>query len=111
LLRRQVVGHIHKDSVSGETVRDTYGDYIKNARGEVTYFEPAVFIIPEASEAEAILKLWARYSDRDGGILFNSCQYLGTSCPEKTFGDDEAGEFQGAVESGGNVIDIISGQG
>ena len=108
LLRRQVVGHIHKDSVSGETVRDTYGDYIKNARGEVTYFEPAVFIIPEASEAEAILKLWARYSDRDGGILFNSCQYPGTSCTEKTLVMMKPENFKGQSSLAGNVIDIIS---
>ena len=108
LLRRQVVGHIHKESVSGETVRDTYGDYIKNARGEVTYFEPAVFIIPEASEAEATLKLWARYSERDGGILFHSCQYPPAVRPEITLVIMKPENFKGQSSLAGNVIDIIS---
>ncbi len=107
-LRRQVVGHIRKDSVFGETVRDTYGDYIKNAQGEVTYFEPAVFIIPEASEAEATLKLWARYSDRDGGILFHSCKYPGCVSPEKTLVMMKPENFKGQSSLAGNVIDIIS---
>lgn len=108
LLRRQVVGHIHKDSVSGETVRDTYGDYIKNAEGEVTYFEPAVFIIPESSEAEATLKLWARYSDRDGGILYHSCKYPSTVKPETTLVMMKPENFKGQSSLAGNVIDIIS---
>ncbi|MEA1927218.1 MAG: nucleoside-diphosphate kinase [Candidatus Auribacterota bacterium] len=107
-IRSQVVGHIHKDSVSGETVRDTYGDYIKNERGEITYFEPAVFIIPIASAAEATLKLWARYSDKDGGVLFHYCQYPRGRQPERTLVMMKPENFKGQSSLAGNVIDIIS---
>ncbi len=107
-LRQQVVGPIWKESVSGETVRDTYGDYVKNARGDITYFEPAVLIIPEPADAEATLKLWARYSDRDGGLLFNSCRYPSGVKPETTLVLMKPENFRGQSSLAGNVMDIIS---
>ncbi|MFH1037105.1 MAG: nucleoside-diphosphate kinase [PVC group bacterium] len=107
-LRRDVVGHILRDSGSGETVRDTYGDYVKNARGDITYFEPAVFIIPEAAEAEATLQLWARFSDRDGGLLFHSCGYPRGVKPEITLVLMKPENFKGQSSLAGNVMDIIS---
>ena len=35
------VGHIVNERTSGETIRDTFGDYIADETGKVTYFEPA----------------------------------------------------------------------
>lgn len=107
-LRRNVVGPIWKESVSGMTVRDTYGDYVKNERGEITYFEPAVLVIPERSEAEATLKLWARYSDRDGGLLYGSCHYPPGVKPENTLVMMKPENFRGQSSVAGNVMDIIS---
>jgi nucleoside diphosphate kinase len=37
----RTVGHIVHERTSGETIRDTFGDYIADS-GKVTYFEPAV---------------------------------------------------------------------
>ena len=108
VLREQVVGPISRDSISGETVRDTYGDYIKNERGEITYLEPAVFITPEAVEAEPTLKLWARYSESDGGLLFHSCAYPRGVRPEITLVMMKPENFKGQSSLAGNVIDIIS---
>src|SRR4051812_21819535 len=39
---RSTVGHIVNERTSGETIRDTYGDYHADATGRVSYFEPAV---------------------------------------------------------------------
>ncbi len=107
-LHRNVIGPIWKESISGETVRDTYGDYIKNAQGEITYFEPAVMIIPERSEAKETLKLWARYSDRDGGLLFDSCRYPAGVKSETTLVMMKPQNFWGQSSLAGNVMDIIS---
>ncbi len=41
LKTRTTVGHIVHERTSGETIRDTYGDYLVE-NGKVTYFEPAV---------------------------------------------------------------------
>src|SRR5437870_4497627 len=39
---RATVGHISHEETSGETIRDTFGAYITDDSGKVTYFEPAV---------------------------------------------------------------------
>ncbi len=64
----RVTGHIEHERTSGETIRDTYGDYITD-EGTVAYFEPAALAAPNVATAEANLRLWARHSDTDGGIL------------------------------------------
>ena len=65
---RRVTGHLVHDRTAGETIRDTYGDYISE-NGGVVYFEPAALAPQSVQAAEADLKLWAAYSDSDGGIL------------------------------------------
>src|ERR1700751_4791338 len=38
----EVVGHIRHERTSGETIRDTYGDYITDDSANAVYFEPGV---------------------------------------------------------------------
>src|SRR5262249_39718508 len=72
---RGVVGNISAQRRGGETIRDTYGDLILDEKDNVRYFEPAVLAAPNNEEAQMKLKLWARYSDTDGGVLENTIQY------------------------------------
>src|SRR2546428_1304390 len=65
----QAVGHIVHERTSGETIRDTFGDYITDDSGKVTYFEPGVLASFDPKAVERDLKLWAEFSERDGGIL------------------------------------------
>src|SRR5438309_5586540 len=65
----RTVGHIVHERTSGETIRDTFGDYITDDSGKVTYFEPGVLTAFEPREVERDLKLWSEFSDCDGGIL------------------------------------------
>src|SRR2546428_6554501 len=64
-----VVGHILHERTSGETIRDTYGDYITDDSGNVTYFEPGVLAAFDPKTVERDLKLWDEFSGSDGGIL------------------------------------------
>ena len=107
-LRNRVVGPIKRKSILGETVRDTYGDYIKDSQGRVRYFEPAVLIIPEAEEAEKTLRLWARYSDQDGGVMSTACHFSGPVPPEMTLVLIKPESFRGPSSRPGNVIDVLS---
>jgi nucleoside diphosphate kinase len=67
---RAVVGNLSPDRRSCETIRDTYSDLIMDDDEQtVRYFEPAVLAAPNVEEAETKLKLWARFSDSDGGVL------------------------------------------
>ena len=49
----RVAGPIRPNMEAGETVRDTYGDFIMAEDGSVRYVEPAVLVAPSAKAASA----------------------------------------------------------
>src|SRR5213596_234552 len=81
---RSVIGNISPERRGGETIRDTYGDLILDEAGNVRYFEPAVLAAPNVEEAQWKLKLWARYSDTDGGLVEDTIAYPSNEKPEHT---------------------------
>jgi nucleoside diphosphate kinase len=105
---RSVVGNLDPARRSGETIRDTFGDLIYDNAGHVTYFEPAVLAAPNAEEAEQKLKLWARYSDQDGGLVENVIAYPEGETPERTLVLIKPDNFRFATGRPGNVIDFFS---
>ena len=105
---RSVVGNLSPDRRVGETIRDTYSDLILDDGGHVRYFEPAVLAAPNVEEAERKLKLWARYSDNDGGILDNVINYTLNDQPERTLVLIKPDNFKFATGRPGNVIDFFS---
>lgn len=105
---RSVVGNLGADRRVGETIRDTYGDMILDENGAVRYFEPAVLAAPTAEEADAKLKLWAKYSDSDGGLLDNVISYQPGETPERTLVLIKPDNFRFATGRPGNVIDFFS---
>jgi len=105
---RSVVGNLTSGRRSGETIRDTYSDLIQDDNGNVRYFEPAVLAAPNAEEAEHKLKLWARYSDLDGGILENVNSYAAGEKPERTLVLIKPDNFRFPTGRPGNVIDFFS---
>src|SRR5438132_3533655 len=80
----RTVGHIVHERTSGETIRDTFGDYITDETGKSAYFEPAVLAGFEPNAVERDLKLWAEFSDSDGGILDKAIAFPKEAKVEKT---------------------------
>lgn len=105
---RSVVGHINVERRTGETIRDTYGDLILDEEGSIRYFEPAVLAAPNAEEAEVKLKLWARYSDSDGGVLENVITYAQDERPQRTLVLIKPENFRFPTGRPGNMIDFFS---
>jgi len=105
---RSVVGHISAERRGGETIRDTFGDCITDSDGQVRYFEPAVLAAPNAQEAEVKLKLWAKYSDANGGLLENVVSYPSGQTPERTLVLIKPDNFLFPTGRPGNVIDFFS---
>jgi nucleoside diphosphate kinase len=105
---RSVVGHLDRDRRTGESIRDTYGDLIFDDHGRVRYIEPAVLAPPTAGEAEAKLKLWARHSDSDGGVLENVIAYQPGEVPQRTLVLIKPDNFRFPTGRPGNVIDFLS---
>ncbi|MBM3877245.1 MAG: nucleoside-diphosphate kinase [Verrucomicrobia bacterium] len=105
---RSVVGNLSHDRRSGETIRDTYADLIVDENDQVRYFEPAVLAAPNPEEAEIKLKLWARHSDTDGGVLDNVINYTPGMKVQRTLVLIKPDNFRFPTGRPGNVIDFFS---
>jgi nucleoside diphosphate kinase len=105
---RHVVGHIVHERTSGETIRDTYGDYVTDEGGKVTYFEPGVLASLDAESVEENLKLWAEFSDRDGGILDDVITYPAEAKVEKSLVLIKPDNFKFPNIRPGGVIEVFS---
>ena len=105
---RAVVGNLSPERRVGETIRDTYGDLITDDDGQIRYFEPAVLAAPNVEEADAKLKLWARHSDTDGGVLENVISYQAGEDSQRTLVLIKPDNFRFATGRPGNVIDFFS---
>jgi len=103
-----VVGHVTPGRSGGETIRDTYGDYVADEDGEVSYFEPAVLVAPNTLDAERKLKLWAKYSDSDAGVLENVVSYPESDKPQRTLVLIKPENFRFPTGRPGNMIDFFS---
>jgi nucleoside diphosphate kinase len=105
---RSVIGNIAADRRGGETIRDTYGDLVLDEHEQVRYFEPAVLASPMPEEAGLKLKLWARYSEADGGIVNGTLAYGPEEAPQRTLVLIKPDNFRFATGRPGNVIDFLS---
>jgi nucleoside diphosphate kinase len=107
----RTVGHIVHERTSGETIRDTFGDYITDDSGKVTYFEPGVLTDFDPKGVERDLKLWADFSDRDGGILDQVINFPGEAKVEKTLVLIKPDNFKFPNLRPGGVIEVFSRSG
>lgn len=108
---RSAVGHIANERTSGETIRDTYGDYVTDEKGEVIYFEPAVLAPPDAASARENLRLWADYSDSDAGLLEKTLGFPAGANVQKTLVLIKPDNFRFPNARPGSVIDVFSRSG
>jgi nucleoside diphosphate kinase len=95
----------------GETVRETYGDYILDDAGNVTYFEPAVLVAPTRDFTYSSLRLWARYSETCGGIVNSAMDLDGGEGVEQTLVMLKPDNFQRPSLRMGNIMDLLSSAG
>ncbi len=107
LQTRAVTGHIGQERPRGETIRDTYGDYIVEG-GQLVYFEPAVLVAQDSETARKHLAIWAKYSDSDGGILDDCIPYPAGENVEKTLVLIKPDNFRFPNARLGGVVDLFS---
>src|SRR6266571_290454 len=107
----RTVGHIVHERTSGETIRDTFGDYITDDSGKVTYFEPGVLTDFDPKGIERDLKLWSEFSDRDGGILDRTVRFPANAQVEKTLVLIKPDNFKFPNLRPGGVIEVFSKSG
>lgn len=97
---------------TGETIRDTFGDYVVDDNKQVKYFEPAVLIGSGVDDTAATLKLWSRYSGSAGGLLTKAID-VSDSNPQwqQTLVLIKPDNFLFPNARPGNIIDMLSRSG
>jgi len=107
-LHNQVVGHITRGTTAGETIRDTYGDYIRGVDGKLKYFEPAVIMGANSVSIKKELAVWIKYLKNDSGILRDVVQYQPGQNIEETLVIIKPDCFQWPSGRPGSIIDMFS---
>jgi nucleoside diphosphate kinase len=105
---REAVGTFKAHCLGGESIRDTYGDIVFNRDGSVRYFEPAVLASPSLDEARTKLRIWAKYSETDGGVLEKAVPSVTDPRHERTLVIIKPDNFKFPSGRPGNILDIFS---
>ena len=108
---RDAIGGFEDSIESADTIRGTYGDYIKNNNGDVTYFEPAVLTAPTVEIAKQTLAIWSEFSEVDGGILDNAIRLADDENVEQALVIIKPDNFAFPNSRPGNIMDIFSRSG
>lgn len=108
---REATGHLRAGWVGGETIRDTYGDYVVDQDGSVRYFEPAVLVGPTVERTAAVLRMWAEHSEADGGIIDHGVDVSSVAGVQNTLVLIKPDNFRFPSVRPGHIIDLLSRSG
>lgn len=108
---RDAVGTLRKLTTSGQTVRDTFGDLIYDENHNIRYVEPAVSCSRTAEAVGQVLRLWAGYTDRDGGLIEDADDIATGSDVQRTLAIIKPDNFRFPSARPGNIIDLFSASG
>jgi len=105
-LRKNVVGDLSFD-VKGDTVRGTYGDFVRT-HGELSFFEPAVLMPTNEDANRRQLKILADFAMPDGGLLTDVVKFDDPPRVETTLAIIKPDNFIRRSSRPGNIIDAFS---
>ncbi len=103
----QVTGSATLRPGEGQTVRETYGEYIEDVDGSVKYFEPAVLVGPTPDRTKRTLCLWNEYMGEYGGIVESSSAYPEGNL-QRTLVLLKPDNFRRPSLRAGSIIDLLS---
>jgi nucleoside diphosphate kinase len=106
-----VTGDVTPNTGTGQTIRDTFGDYVLNDNDETQYFEPAVLVADSRQEASDTLQLWAKFSKMDGGFVSTATDVPRGENVHRTLVLLKPDNFQFRSLRPGNIIDVLSRSG
>ena len=104
----EIAGKIKPGIRTGETVRDTYSDYIINPDGTVRYFEPAIIVPSSAEGAKKDLKLFAEYILEQSNIIDNDLLSGENDKEKRTLVIIKPDNWLYPSSRPGNIIDMLS---
>ena len=108
---QQVTGRSRLLWGSGQTVRDTFGDFVQDPDGTIRYFEPAVLIGPDALVTRETLRIWAKYAATDSGFVRGALDMPSGEGIEQTLVLLKPDNFRIPSIRAGNILDLLSNAG
>lgn len=107
----KITGYARTRPDCGETVRETYGDYVADPDGTVRRFEPAVLVAPFRDRVALTLKLWGRFSSDCGGLVHSSSDFHEEGPIQRTLVMLKPDNFRRRSLRAGSIIDVFSATG
>lgn len=111
---RSVVGTVHPElqtieSLTGETIRDTYADLIMSSDdpNKASYFEPAVLSPPDRKYADLHMRMFAEFMQNEPNIVEN-ITYRNPEKIERTLVIIKPDNWRYPSSKPGTIIDMFS---
>lgn len=104
----EIIGRLRISAVTGETVRDAYGDLVRNNDGSVRYFEPAVIIPDRDAVMSDDLECWLKLADRQPEILENVIEYAHPDKVQQTLVLLKPDSWRQSSSRPGAIVDMFS---
>ena len=107
----EVTGSLRQRWCTGLSVRDTYGDFIRDANGKAVYFEPAVIIGTSPEVVKSCLGIWGRHAATDAGIVGSASDVMAGEGVQRTLVLLKPDNFRQPSLRAGNIVDLLSSSG
>jgi nucleoside diphosphate kinase len=107
----KALGRFQPSLKSAESVRDTYGDIVRDDKGDVLFLEPAALTSNTVEHTRDVLRLWADASESEVGPLSQVTDVQEDPDAQLTLVMLKPDNFKFASIRPGNIIDIFSGSG
>ena len=108
----EVTGSIRQLWCSGQTIRDTYGDLVRDPRtGHVEYFEPAVLVGATPKVVGEMLRLWLPFLPADSGIVRGASDVPNGDNVQQTLVMLKPDNWRQPSLRAGNIMDLVSSTG
>ncbi len=102
-----IVGNLRHGTRTGETIRDTYSDYILNNDGTVRYFEPAVIVTPLHENSSKTINIFAELMDSQPNIIDKPLM-SGENSKHRSLVIIKPDNWRYPSSRPGNIIDMLS---
>ncbi len=108
----EVTGSIRQQWCSGQSVRDTYGDLVRDPKtNRVEYFEPAVLVGASTKVVGEILAIWLKHLPEDAGIVRGAMDVPGGEDVQETLVMLKPDNWRQPSLRAGNIMDLLSNSG
>jgi nucleoside diphosphate kinase len=107
-----VTGSIRQQWCNGQTVRDTYGDLVRDpVTDAVEYFEPAVLVGKTPEVVGSILNIFRKHLATDAGIVRGAMDVPGGEDVQETLVMLKPDNWRQPSLRAGNIMDLLSSTG